>query len=570
MVVQTAPQLRSSYLLWERFNMPTEGGPRDAIAVPSYVGNQLISAYTIMVGLIFVNTWGILIALGTLWAVRHAKKKEDYNNELTVSLWNTRDTPGNAVRDVVAYMYTKKRFRHVWLYLVLLILVFLWVANTALSIIIPRYIVLDNAAPVNPEAIFMPALNGDTEERLTATFNLEVAPSFRAAGSAQVADEDLQSRVRVSEPILIEDLGDGEAVQRVEYSYNVTGVDFGLQHHPDLELRVEGACTTEYGWYVDTVEASGTTIDIYEDPFDESEVRRSLFDGPRPVALFSQQRDTNEASSGNISWAIFVSSVNRYSWTVGTDPLYLTVPSDVTDPGTAANIVAEGRPALSCWQRDAWWYHDEWRSATEVTDLPGLNMRSGIENVILRWLSTPVIVNLGTRLGGSALVSSGTALGQIIDAGASSMHTDLQRLVLASYILTSNVFTDMTQFLTHDGVSNAALNPETNELYDGTNDFVVWTPDAQALSILFVIVVPCLALGIWLMAITLLLASPVGILRKFGTAEIYRAWQAAQQTVGAALGVEVQMEEEDQEERQAGGQDQRNGASEKRVVSQTK
>src|SRR5437773_1436952 len=113
------------------------------------------------------------------------------------------------------------------------------------------YIIISNAAPVAPSAIYVPDLPATAQNAyLAKSYALEVPSALRAAGSVQVANMSTRAEVSVDQPELLQDLGGGEAIIRMGYRYSLTGADLGLQYYPKLTLRVEGSCTTEYGWLV--------------------------------------------------------------------------------------------------------------------------------------------------------------------------------------------------------------------------------------------------------------------------------------------------------------------------------
>jgi len=507
MGISTAPQLRQTYLIWKRFEMPIEGGTRDAIAVKSYVANQLNSAYTLMITSMVMNLWCILFALAFYYMLQR-----DRHHHISTSLWNKRASLTDSLFEVLQPS-TKGHWRQWWVYPVLFVILFCWIAQNVLSIIVPPYIIIGNAAPVNPAAVLAPRNSGLPPAELARVSASEAPMALRAAGSAQVASTNTQSKVFVGATTLGTN-SDGETISRVDYRYTVSGADMGLQQYPTLLLEVAGACTTEYGWLLNSTRSAGYTNDTYARFGDPRLGVTSLspFDGPAPVALLYNGPKPN-GPPGNMTWAAFISSVDRLSYTTGSDPIYRT--ADVAGLGGTRHAVRPRRPALSCWQTDTWWY--EGRSSTILglnnTALPGLDLSPGLQLILVRYLGTPRIVSIGRLLGLSALVSSTTSIGNIFDAESSSALSDLRRLVLSAYIATTNTLTDLTLYPEDapgrdNGTANLAID-ESGNIKPGVADFVVWSPDITTLSVKAIIIIPVLSLVFWILALSLLRWSPL-------------------------------------------------------------
>ncbi|KAK0640747.1 hypothetical protein B0T16DRAFT_460903 [Cercophora newfieldiana] len=522
MGISTAPQLRQTYLIWKRFEMPIQGGTRDAIAVRSYVANQLNSAYTLMITSMVMNLWCILFALAFFYMLRRQK-----HHHVSTSLWNKRASLTDSLLEVLQPS-DKTHWRQWWIYPVLFIILFCWIAQNVLSIIIPPYIIIGNAAPVNPAAILAPRLPPSSESAALARISSSEAPmALRAAGSAQVASANTQSRVSVSSTTLGTDKS-GDTISRVDYRYSVSGADMGLQKYPTLLLEVVGACTTEYGWLLNSSNSNGYTNDTYA-RFGNSSLgvtSLNLFDGPAPVAFF-YNGPKPDGPPGNMTWAAFVSSVDRLSYTSGSDPIYTT--GGAAGLGGTRHAVRPGRPVLSCWQTDTWWY--EGRSSTILglnsTALPGLDLSPGLQLILARYLGTPRIVSIGRLLGLSALLSSTTSIGNIFDAEASSAFSDIQRLVLAAYIATTNTLTDLTLYPENapgrdNGAGNLAID-EGGNVKPGVADFVVWSPDITTLSVKAIIIIPVLSLVFWLLALSLLRWTPLKRVNELDATVLHKA-----------------------------------------------
>lgn len=388
MGISTAPQVRETYLIWKRFEMPIEGGTRDAIAVKSYVANQLNSAYTLLMTSMVMNLWCILFALAFYYILELKK-----HHQISTSLWNKRASLSDSLLEMLQPS-DKNHWKQWWGYPVVFIILFCYIAQTALSIIVPPYISIGNAAPVNPAAILAPRVPQPLAE-LARLSSAEAPMALRAAGSAQVASANTESKVYFGATPLGTH-SNGDPISRVDYRYTVTGADMGLQNYPTLRLEVIGACTTQYNWLLNSSDANGYTNDTYA-RLGDPRIRvtsLNLFDGPAPVAFFYHGPKPN-SPPGKLTWAAFISSVDRLSYTAGSDLIYAT--GDNAGLGGTRHAVRPRRPVLSCWQTDTWWYGG--RSSTILgpnsTALPGLDLSPCMQLILARYLGTPRIVSIG-------------------------------------------------------------------------------------------------------------------------------------------------------------------------------
>lgn len=354
----------------------------------------------------------------------------------------------------------------------------------------------------------------DDYASIATFFSLEVPRILRALGST-AADEELRHQVNVSAAIPVGQTSSGEDILRIDYGYRATGADLGLQRFPDLTLTVTGSCATEYEWFNRTAIANSDGTAVAVDFYDVfgNETNASLFDGRQPVAQFFPGNVTAHGTlaTSNATWAAVVSSVDRISFSPGTDPWYLTGPGADSKTG-AQYTVLPARPALSCWQDDVWSYQDHNSTIEALTSdaLPGLDLSVDLQNILLTVLGTPVIAIVGQHLQASALLSSTTADGRIFDAGASSVHNDLERLVQAAYVATVNCLTDLTLYPAgaESQLRNIARG-DSGQIPGGVADFVVWSPEVATLSTVVVIVIPSVFVGVWIVAIVLLYWTPV-------------------------------------------------------------
>ncbi|KAL7793003.1 hypothetical protein V8C37DRAFT_416189 [Trichoderma ceciliae] len=537
MVVSAVTQPRDTYLLWKRFSYPSENGPKKAYAVPTWVANQLNSAYSIMLTLLMVEIWTIIIAIVLFYLLRWQRRRKETNSfhPLVPILWNNRGALDGSFMET--FKYAKDDGVHLWMVGILFLVLAAWIAQTAVSIIVPPMIILNNTAPVDPTAIYIP-INGNLGySKLAARYVLEAPSALRAVGSTDFAKDIVDQRVAVSS----EEVGktsDGESILRINYGYHVTGADFGLQKYPELRLDVNGSCITEYGWVgvpVDTniTGPQGTSrvvVDSYK--FFQFSTTASLYDGRQPIAHFYTANITLKGAleKSNATWAAIISSIGRISFSPGGDPWYLT---EQQNSSTGAAYVVRGqRPGLSCWEDDVWSYkgHKSTLTGLNSDHLPGLGLSVGMQGIFAARLGTPMIQNIGSHLGLSALLSASTALDQIFDASTSSILSDLQRLVQAAFIATSNILTDTTLYPAD--ASTQLDNVVEGE--DGIGDFVVWSSDASALSVKVIIIIPSLLAGVWLLTTLLLLFTPIQLVNGLDSSNMFEFIKLRHPTFGPA------------------------------------
>jgi hypothetical protein len=496
----------STYHLWRRFSMPTTGGSRDAIAVPSSVANNLNSAYTFLVSMIVLDTWVLVLLVILLWYTWRNKRRGTSTITGT-AIWNAKASPSDVIKlTVIHFRKHRKWSMFPWMMLAL----FSLVAHYAVPIEVAPYIIIENAAPVAADTIYVPSLVGESDVSQLKTFYLQAPSAFRAVGNVQNAISSKNPRVSVDNPVLLQDLGGGEAIMRVGYRYSVSGVDLGLQHYPDLVLNVEGSCTTDYGPLLQPSESDGILVDTYvlwpDNPTYALAINVSLFDGPMPQGFLRIGPPSPTGPAGNFTWAAVVSSLERLSVTEGTDPWYLTSPLD----DDRFFEVKEGRPAVSCWQNDVWSYkgHNSTITALNSEALPGLDLSEGLQAILLSSLSEPRIISLATQLGPQALASTATSLGQFFDAEDSSLYRDIQRLVIASYIASTNVLTESALYAEDRlGIPNFILGND-GQVLPGTDEFVIWSSRVGTLSVRIIIIIPVIALALFLIVVCMIIFFP--------------------------------------------------------------
>jgi hypothetical protein len=227
MVFTSLNPARETYMLWRRFRMPTQNGSKDAVAVEVKVGNELISAYTFMLEHIVLLAWGIFVLVGLLITIK--KYAHDHpSRPLSMDIWRKRASPFDILK--LAFRHFRKEKSTRWLILPWLALAVAFVVvKYTVPIIFAPYIQIGSAAPVRPEAIFVPSRNG-TDGDLTdqasdllnmKVFELQVPSALRAAGSVEtvMSNKKTNGSVLVNQPEVLQVLENGEQIIRIGYQY---------------------------------------------------------------------------------------------------------------------------------------------------------------------------------------------------------------------------------------------------------------------------------------------------------------------------------------------------------------
>lgn len=503
MVISSVEPDRDTYRLYIPFHYPSSGY---GVAVSANFANNVVSAYTIFIQLIIVQTWGLLVLLGLRMSVRSLRDTDEphpnppsHNTALiSVGILNS-----NGLEDIallaLGYLWKlrKEASTRSKLLFWLVMAVIGALAHWGLPIVAAPYLVLGQAAPVNPARIYSPDLSGSTSNISIAlnVANLITPAALRAVGSAQVANATVRDQVQIGNKEILKDLGDGESILRINYGYSITGQDFGLQGFPDLQLTVEGSCQSDYQLFDQSFQVNDITTDMYTIPDqgpqnqNASQNVSSAVDGSRPLAYFFLLSENDTSTQTNFSYLLLFSTVGRESFTQGSDPFYLTTNS--TQGPDQAFVVLPGRPVLSCWQVDSLINRGisySYQALQTPTNLP-----ITISSILVSNLAGK-IVKLGSILGPSALASAAdSSVGPFFDAGAADIKTDLSRLILTSYISTMNTFTDLTTFSNTTAIPN--LIPPQN-LTDAAR-FVLFSTAVTALSIPMLIAVP-VVMVVWI------------------------------------------------------------------------
>lgn len=372
------------------------------------------------------------------------------------------------------------------------------VGTIAAGTIIPSYLVIGTLAPANPMSIFYAIesdLGGGVKVQQTR------APAAqRAMGIVESSRKKLKERVAIDSRKVMDWTGPrGEKIEQTTYNYNITGLDFGLQHRnaESFVVRVQGACTLEYGWY--SVLDSDDNFDVYDVFGTVISITKGQNFSPVGGSIYlSVMGSLEDLSNPNRSYAILPDTVSRQSFSRGIDPWYATAAVIPVCPECPAFQVAPRRPALSCWQKDTWSYEEHTAaSVTDLASLPGLNLAPVIRNEFIpSRLATPMIQDLAASLGSSILVSSTGNKGGVFDASISSYSADFERLILASYVSSQNILRDTTLIADTYGLVNRARGEDLIPK-PGAGGFVINSGDVVTLSLKIMIIIPLIWLLLW-------------------------------------------------------------------------
>lgn len=478
--------------------MPTEDGSRDAIAVTAEASKILLSFYTLMVSVIALHLWYLFVLVAIALAYRNKKLTRNHG-VANVAIWNSQASPLSIIKAMFDYRWHIPKYASLWAAAAFLA----WTGSITMSLLVSPQLIIGAAAPANLKSIYVPSVpESQQSSPYLRWWSLHVPAYLRAievleakdpktGGAANTSSFD----VTIQNPKRWNDSSNNDMYQ-VDYSYNITGVDFGLQHFPHLNLEVRGSCHTEYSWYLSEESGGNRTTGLYTDWYTifNNTAKVTNTDGSRPLTIAYLDE---ERTGANISFAFLISSVTRRSFTQGSDPWYLTQ-SLLRDPEGAAYQVTGGRPPLSCWEQSLMSNNGgPQKSILEIEQLGVLP--KGLVEVLEDALNTPSIFRLTQALGNSALKSAQTSLGAYFDAATASIHRDLTRLVLGAYFATRNTLAETTMFDDqYEDIPNLAFDQTTKQYKDGVADFVIYGSGFAALSVKVLIIIPVLTVFLFL------------------------------------------------------------------------
>ena len=560
------------------FLMPTDSGGIPAVAVTKRASVYISSAYTILMILIFMIGWNLILAIIMAFWPTHG---DPNRQTALVALWNSGESMNAMTlmvyycEKVILHMLgrdTKKKKASkdvenktsnpyhavdqdpntdsnnanlpiknippgqekpnetpeassaskakcgvsnlLWGLLFGFIALAMTVGNVATGIFVPVQLSMGNVVPPAKDVIFYPDVSlyqlKDDNGAGAAKLNSLFAPSaLRALGSIEASKVTVRERVNV-------DVETNNGSSHAIYSYTVTGVDMGLQTDPKLQLKVRGECNTD-----DTSPPNSTdkqdTYSLFGGKTSITVNYQPEVDFP-PMVNFAIDEDTGGPPNSNTSYALVVSTGGLYSYTAGQDPWYVT---DKSGPNVnVAYQVRRGRPVLSCWEVSRWHLNGKDVDISELDKLPGLKLdRLWRDTVFQIEFGAPRVVRVGRYAGTSALKSASYAVGPsyILDAGASTIKDDLERLVLASWVSSRNVLRDTTTY--DKGTMQGVAETPGGSVEAAAAKFVLQSGDVETLSVRILIAIPVILLV--LLIVEKILVCALRHAKKFGQKPIF-------------------------------------------------
>lgn len=177
-----------TYLLWTRFLLPVDHGTIDAFAVGLVAGSTLVSVYTLMFNLIITQLFALTVFAGVLYSERRSNsdKHDPETNVTSTSILDFKDSALHLLKLMIEHLWRSMLPRRLSLLWAVTAAVFLML-QCALPIFIARHLIVAHAAPVAPDAVYIPSLDATGDKVANAflyeSYALRVPAYLRAAGS---------------------------------------------------------------------------------------------------------------------------------------------------------------------------------------------------------------------------------------------------------------------------------------------------------------------------------------------------------------------------------------------------
>ena len=483
----------------KHFTMPTDSGGIPAVAVPKNTADYISSAYTILMILIFMVGWDLILAI--IMAFWHTSSQ--HSQTPLAALWDSGESMsatmllgsyckavilGNPQEGSMKWKSTDLPWGLPFVFIALV----MTLGNAAAGVVVPAQLAMGNVVPPAKDVIFYPDVahlnrTDDGGAGIAILDSLKAPSALRALGTIEVSQATVRKRVH------IDSRTDGGSAG-LNYNYTVTGVDMGLQNDPKLKLLVKGSCRTDDTWLLNSTD-QGDTYKLFGGN-DTFEVKYHPEVGLPPMVNFQINRNTGGGS--NVSYAMIANTGGLYSYTSSQDPWYATDRAGAN--GSAAYQVRRKRPALSCWEAKTWHLNGKDVDSSNLNTLPGLKLHKLWRDTVFPFeFGDPRVVSLGNAAGLFALKSASHAVAPsfILDAGASRILDDLERLVLASWISSRNVLRDTTTYKAPEGMTNVAKGPG-GSVEAASAKFVLPSGDVVTLSVRVLISVPAILLFLFI------------------------------------------------------------------------
>ncbi|KAF8243420.1 hypothetical protein K440DRAFT_637377 [Wilcoxina mikolae CBS 423.85] len=485
------------------FWMPRpDGSIVRAVAVTSSQGTIWVAAYALLLILIFVAIAQILKdVIISLFPLRGNGNRY----AMLVGYYNAND-PISIMMIAVSYCW--KCIVHIkgdglwdidwgtfWLGISLVAFsIALLLANAVGGLLVPGNLRLGHIARVSPDSIFYPDASTNTPH--------EIWQRFKGPACARAAADLVQARIALKDKYYFSSpvFTDGEKPTfSFNYSYMISGYEFGFQRAPGLHYTVNGSCETEYNW----ISNSTRFYDIYDVWNSSISVPVVEEYAALPYAEFVSPAYSETESNQHIrKYAIIPHTVGRRSPSPNTqDPWYITEP-EVNIPDM--HHVKAGRPALSCQQGDTWEFRGQ--KVMSVSDLQDLSRTAGLklasfysEKLLIWELAAPAPLGVGQSLGYSALASALQLVvsSSTINLTTTSIQDDIERIILTTLIYTRGLIqsTALAAEESRRGLSNAL--EKDGKVPDEYADFVLSSPDIATMSVKVLLITPAVCTLLW-------------------------------------------------------------------------
>ncbi|KAF2003867.1 hypothetical protein P154DRAFT_552325 [Amniculicola lignicola CBS 123094] len=491
-------------MLGTKFSLVVGGKSITAISVSKSNYSTIVSAYTILIQFLFIALWNLISCLILITFDISTRA----NMLGVVAFWNSRDPFFAALSSLSFLSMLILRGGHLGIrnakhLIPASAMAFLstgtLVSSIVLGIVYPNMLTLTQVAPVAPAAVFSPYFGEVANSTVTDILTSGRPAVLRALGSVEASENN--SKLRSAHIRQVEVSGSNVTHPQlgVEYSYQLSAEDFHLKEFADLVLKVEGSCVTEYGW----LQKDTRGWDVYI-PWGRPEkgnrfsVANENVGGPLiDFAAFIHPDIDTDSQLTNRSFAFAVATSQVPSFTPSTDPWYYTA-SNLT-VFDSPYVIKSGRPALSCWE------------TTEIcvqghcydTNLATSPLPDGLKYIFKTRFRHPMAIHIAIEAGVMTFKSYvGSSSGAVLDAHAASLYSDMERLILAGYLASREVFHEVTSPPKAPGVRNA-LEDESGKLMAGADGYVVGSPEVYALRYDLVILAPVLTLVLWVLVTAL-------------------------------------------------------------------
>jgi len=503
-----------TYRLNVRFTLPDDAGGRTAIAVSTGAAARIAVLYSFLITGIFIIIWSSL----TILALHVFPIDEKYESHRQLKEACEASDPLHALIMISQHSFNILRGKckkskandghsYLFLYITLLVIASGTLAGSvALGAMFPNMLIIGASAPVNPNLMYYPDLKRQMKGSIVPD-----AEKLHYAGKAAVrafgegTQVSIRNRVKVDKGV-DQSWGDQDGQQleryKINYQYHVNGTEMGLQKFGKLALDVQGSCSFADDWWESQVKTSDRRFDNYtlwrgnESGNMEHNLWAEINFLSPPLAYFI---GTDGRNMTEMYYAIVPQLADKYSTSQSLDPWYQTEQAD--EEGQKSGFPAQvksRRPPLKCHQVDRWSY-GRWKGSTR--DLFPIDRTAPVKFPPAIWLilesefSIPMIFNLGRALQAGILESStrmlpGGSMG--IDAAASSAMRDMERIIIAAYLSTRNIFSDAAMAGLDVGISNREniLKGPDGEMKSGAGDVVIVSSVVSSLQFGCLVAIP--------------------------------------------------------------------------------